>query len=316
MAGPAAWRPRRASRTESARRRRKGARSTPRAVRLWYRASPSPRSAREPLSRPAGPTVVAAVRPRFPTCRRRATGPRAASRRARAGKRRRAGASRPGEIDADHRQVPVRREDLEAPLLLAPERVLVGEQTFELRVGKRFVRRRRVLPHDRHAIVPAAVLGAVKAWCLRGDLLRVAELDLALQDRKMVLLEQPDELVGETPANLVVVLHHERLRRARRRRPLGDARCRCRQQQAEDPATQQLCLLIGRRLTPSAASACPDRAFAPSPPWAQSPRCSSPDWGCDGSSRGGTPPPGRTPRAARARSRSDRPTPCRQEARP
>jgi len=43
---------------------------------------------------------------------------------------------RPRQIDGDHRQVPVRREDLEAPLLLASKGVLVGKQTFQLRFGE------------------------------------------------------------------------------------------------------------------------------------------------------------------------------------
>src|SRR5437879_9647327 len=50
---------------------------------------------------------------------------------------RQAAALRPRQIHADHGQVPMRREDLEAPLLLAPKRVLVGKQTFQLRLGNR-----------------------------------------------------------------------------------------------------------------------------------------------------------------------------------
>src|SRR5256886_9393648 len=72
---------------------------------------------------------------------------------------RQAAALRPRQIHADHGQVPMRREDLEAPLLLAPKRVLVGKQTFQLRLGERLVRRRGGLPHDRDAIIPAAFLG-------------------------------------------------------------------------------------------------------------------------------------------------------------
>src|SRR5207244_10046246 len=48
------------------------------------------------------------------------------------------------------------------------------------------------------------------------------ERDLALQHGKVVLLEEPDELVGEAPAGLVVVLDHERLTRSGGRR-LGRA---------------------------------------------------------------------------------------------
>src|SRR5881397_2293156 len=103
-------------------------------------------------------------------------------------------------------------------LLFAPEGVLVGKQAAQLRLGERLVWRRGVLPHDRHAIVPAAVLGAVKPGRLRGDLLRLSQLDLALQDWIVVLLEEPDEFIGVAPADLVVVLHDERLTRAGGRR--------------------------------------------------------------------------------------------------
>src|SRR5205823_263508 len=190
------------------------------ARRAWrarlYRAPPAAgrRRCRDGWPRPA--------RGRNRPAGRRAPGRRGAWRRARAGRPHRAAASRPGEIDADQRQVPMRREDLEAPLLLAPEGVLVGEQALELGFGERFVRRGGVLPHDRDAIVPAAVFGAVKTRRFRADLLRVTQLDLPLQHREMVLLEESDELVGIAPADLVVVLHHERLARSRRRR-LGDA---------------------------------------------------------------------------------------------
>src|SRR5207248_9181846 len=173
----------------------------------WNRAPPppTPRPAlgappMRVVTPPAGPTADKAVRPRFPRRRRPAPAPKGASRRGRAGRPRRAAVSRPGEIDADHRQVPMRREDLEAPLLLAPEGVLVGEQALELRFGERFVRRGGVLPHDRDAIVPAAVFGAVKTRRFRADLLRVTQLDLPLQHREMVLLEESDELVGIAPA--------------------------------------------------------------------------------------------------------------------
>src|SRR5207244_1681751 len=118
-------------------------------------------------------------------------------------RQRQAAALRPRQIHADHGQVPVRREDLEAPLLLAPKGVLVGKQTFQLRLGKRLVRRRGVLPHDRDAIIPAAILGPVEPGRLRGDPLDVPQLDLSLQHREVVLLEEPDELVGEAPAGLV-----------------------------------------------------------------------------------------------------------------
>src|SRR5438034_8330048 len=109
---------------------------------------------------------------------------------------RQATALRPCQIHADHGQVPMRREDLEAPLLLAPNRVLVGEQTFQFRLGELLVRRRGVLPHDRAAIIPAAFLGPVSPGRLRGDSLDVPQLDLSLQHREVVLLKEPDELVA------------------------------------------------------------------------------------------------------------------------
>src|SRR5439155_15677044 len=115
---------------------------------------------------------------------------------------RQAAALRPRQIHADHGQVPMCCEDLEAPLLLAPKRVLVGKQTFQLRLGERLVRRRGVLPHDRDAIIPAAILGPVEPGRLRGDPLDVPQLDLPTQHREVVLLEEPDELVGEAPAGL------------------------------------------------------------------------------------------------------------------
>src|SRR3989442_6510746 len=75
---------------------------------------------------------------------------------------RQAAALRPCQIHADHGQVPMRREDLEAPLLLAPKRVLIGKQTFQLRLGERLVRRRRALSHDRDAIISAGLLCAAE----------------------------------------------------------------------------------------------------------------------------------------------------------
>src|SRR3989442_7202769 len=75
---------------------------------------------------------------------------------------RQATALRPSQIHADHGQVPVRREDLEAPLLLAPKRVLVGKQTFQLRLGERLVRRRGGLPPEPDPIIPPPPLGAVE----------------------------------------------------------------------------------------------------------------------------------------------------------
>src|SRR3989442_13071588 len=96
----------------------------------------------------------------------------------------------------------MRREDREAALLLAPKRVLVRKQTFQLRLGERLVRRRRVLPHDRDAIVPAAVFRAVEPRRLRSDPLDVPQLDLPLQYGEVVLLEEPDELVGKKSTRL------------------------------------------------------------------------------------------------------------------
>src|SRR5207245_5198583 len=103
---------------------------------------------------------------------------------------RQAAALRPRQIHADHGQVPMRREDLEAALLLAPKRVLVRKETFQLRLGERLVRRRRVLPHDRDAIVPASVLRAVEPRGLRRDPLDVPQLDFPLQYGEVVLLEE------------------------------------------------------------------------------------------------------------------------------
>src|SRR2546426_12111968 len=126
----------------------------------------------------------------------------------------------------------MRREDLEAALLLAPKRILVRKETFQLRLGERLVRRRRVLPHDRDAIVPAAVLRAVEPRGLGRDPLDVPQLDFPLQYGEVVLLEEADELVGKAPARLVVILHHERLTRSRRRCPGGRHR-RCGEEDRE-----------------------------------------------------------------------------------
>src|SRR5439155_78888 len=98
--------------------------------------------------------------------------------------------------------------------IVTPKRVLVGKKTFQLSLGERLVRRRGILPHDRDAIVPAAVFRAVEPRRLGGDPLDMPQRDLALQYREVVLLEEPDELVGEAPAGLVVVLDHERLTRS------------------------------------------------------------------------------------------------------
>src|SRR6266851_135885 len=122
----------------------------------------------------------------------------------------------------------MRRQDLEAALLLALKRLLVREEPPELCFRERLVRRRRVLPYDRDAIIPAAVFRAVEPRRLRSDPLDVSQLDLPLQYGEVVLLEEPDELVGKAPAGLVVILHHERLTRSRRRR-LGGPHRRCRE---------------------------------------------------------------------------------------
>src|SRR5256885_9806973 len=81
---------------------------------------------------------------------------------------RQAAALRPRQIHADHGQVPMRREDLEAPLLLAPKRVLVGKQTFQLRLGERLVRPPGVPPHDPDALITAAILRPAESGRLRG----------------------------------------------------------------------------------------------------------------------------------------------------
>src|SRR4029077_16294349 len=110
----------------------------------------------------------------------------------------------------------MRRENLETSLLLALKRVLVREEPPELCLWERLARGRRVLSYPRGAMVPAAVFRAVEPRGLRGDPLDVPQLDLPLQHGEVVLLEEPDELVGEAPARLVVILHHERLTRSRR----------------------------------------------------------------------------------------------------
>src|SRR5258706_494224 len=57
--------------------------------------------------------------------------------------------------------------------------------------------------------VPAAVLGGVIARLGGPDLEKPSRLDLLLQERKMVFLEEPRELVGEPPLGLVVILDGE-----------------------------------------------------------------------------------------------------------
>src|SRR5207245_1280926 len=88
------------------------------------------------------------------------------------------------QIHRDNRQIPVRFENLEAPLLFALKRVLIRKQFLQLGVGKRFVQHRRVLPDERDPVVPAPIFGRVKARRLHGDLENVSQLHPPLRSEE------------------------------------------------------------------------------------------------------------------------------------
>src|ERR1017187_1012253 len=107
-----------------------------------------------------------------------------------------------------HRQVPVRVEDLEAPLLFALERILVGIHLLLQRgFVKGFVGHGGVLEYDGHAEVPAAVFGGVIARLVHPYLGDAPHLRFFFQHGIVVLLEELQKFLGVATLCFVVVLH-------------------------------------------------------------------------------------------------------------
>src|SRR5215472_9389348 len=113
------------------------------------------------------------------------------------------------------RQVPMRIQDLKAPLLfpfvgflIRPELLLDGC------LVESFVGHGRVPEDNGHTIVPAPVFGGVVAGLVHPDFQHPSHLDFFPQQRIVVLLEQSQELVRMSPPGLVVILDDERLIRS------------------------------------------------------------------------------------------------------
>ena len=113
--------------------------------------------------------------------------------------------------------VPVSQEDLEPALFLALEGLLVGEKFLLDRLlhAGRGEGRFQVLENDGDLVVPAAVLGGMIARSHGRDSKHPAGLDLLAQHGEMILLEEPEKLVGMAPFRLVVILDDEGLLRRR-----------------------------------------------------------------------------------------------------
>ena len=106
-------------------------------------------------------------------------------------------------------QVPVRVENLETPLLFLLVRFLIRIELLDQRGAVEIVvGNRSVLEDDGHPVIPTAVFRRVIARRGHAYLQHAAQLDLFLQNRIMVFLEERQEFLGMAPFRLVVVLHH------------------------------------------------------------------------------------------------------------
>src|SRR5207247_641070 len=106
--------------------------------------------------------------------------------------------------------LPVSKPNLEPPLLLAFEGLLIGIELFDDWLFARLVRcGGHVLEDDCDAVIPSPVFGRVISRLHSGHAEYSPGLNLFLEYRKVILLEQPDELIGVAPLGLVVVLGDE-----------------------------------------------------------------------------------------------------------
>src|SRR5271170_5175576 len=123
-----------------------------------------------------------------------------------------------------NRQVPMRQQNLEAPLLFFLVSGLIGIKLFDealfIRIGSRC--QRRVLEDNRDPVVPALVLGHVVGGRFNLDRDYPARGNDLLKQRVMVLEEEVQKLLLMSPLDLVVILNGIRsIGRALRWRALG-----------------------------------------------------------------------------------------------
>ncbi len=104
-------------------------------------------------------------------------------------------------------------ENLESPLFLALVRGLIRVHLLDQRL---FVEgaecRSGILEHDRHPEIPACIFAHVIAGRCHFHRLHAPHLNLLLQQRIVVLLEEIEEFLLVAPLHFVVVLDHEGLR--------------------------------------------------------------------------------------------------------
>ena len=104
------------------------------------------------------------------------------------------------QIHCAHRYVPMGGEDFESALFFPLERFLVGKELLEHGFITRIVvRHLDIFPDDRDPVIPAIIFVSVVNRRFGGHLEGDPQLDLFLEERIMVLLEQLHELVGESP---------------------------------------------------------------------------------------------------------------------
>src|ERR1700758_3788249 len=116
------------------------------------------------------------------------------------------------QFDGFDRQVPVRLEDREAPLLLTIVGIFIGKELFlEGVFVEGLVRDRGVFKDDGDAVVPAAVFGRVIAGLIHPHLHHAPHFYFFFQERIVILLEELEKFVGVAPPRFVVVLDDERL---------------------------------------------------------------------------------------------------------
>ena len=100
-------------------------------------------------------------------------------------------------------------QDLKASLLFPLKRLLIRVQLLVDRLRIKLAKGSLYIPEDNcHPIVPAAIFCTMKAWRYCVHLQDASHFHLLLQDRVMILLEQPDEFVRKPPPGFVVVFNY------------------------------------------------------------------------------------------------------------